>query len=384
MTVMLAAACRTPFTGTDGALACWHPVDLSALVMNEVIRRCGVAAESVDEVWVGCAEPVGAQGANMARAAVLSAGWPDRINGTVVDSAELSGSAALHAAAAAIMAGHVDTAVVVGVWVASLVAPGASALGRVYGQPWGEGPTARVAADGGLLPPPRAAEATAGLLGIDRVQQDLAAVRSVERRPAAGVSGLAPVAGRPGSRLTAVREMPVADDEHRGAVDDPAELPPLFAADGTVTAFSFAPPADGAAALLLTGGGPAVEASTVADLAGVGRAAGSPLDATGGVDMALERALAGTGVDPSGIARWEIVESTAAGFLSICDRLEVDPLIANPDGGTLGVGDAGAAEELRLSIDGVLNAAPGEYIAAVSAGPTGSAVTLWRRRIRPA
>ncbi|MDE0067047.1 MAG: hypothetical protein OXN44_09265 [Acidimicrobiaceae bacterium] len=379
MTVMLAAACRTPFTGTDGALACWHPVDLSALVMNEVVHRGGVAAESVDEVWVGCAEPVGAQGANMARAAVLSAGWPDRISGTVVDSAEMSGSAALHAAAAAIKSGSIDTAVVIGVSLSSLVAPGASALGRVYGQPWGGGPTARVEADGGLLPPPRAAESTAGSLGIDRAQQDLAAARSVERRRAAADLRLATVAARPGSRLTAARGSPIANDEHRGAVDDPAELPPLFVADGTVTAFSFAPPADGAAALLLTGGGRAAEAA-LADLLGVGRAAGNPLDATGGADLALQRALSDAGVDQSSIARWEIVESTAAGFLSICDRLEVDPAIANRDGGALGVGDAGAAEELRLSVDGVLHAAPGECVAAVSAGSTGSAVTLWRRR----
>lgn len=378
MTVMLAAACRTPFTGTDGALAGWHPVDLSALVMNEVIRRCDVAASSVDEVWVGCAEPVGAQGANMARAAVLSAGWPDRIGGIVVDSAEMSGSAALHAAVAAIACGSVDTAVVVGVSVASLVAPGASALGRVYGQPWGEGPTTRVAADGGLLPPPRAAESTAGLLGIDRVQQDLAAARSVERRRAADVRGLLSVAAHPGSRLTAVRGTSVTGDEHRVAVDDPTELPPLFVTDGTVTAYSFAPPADGAAALLLTGGSPP-KGPGIADVVGVGRAAGSPLDATGGVELALERALSHAGVDPPDIARWEIVESTAAGLLSICHRLEVDPSIVNPDGGTLGVGDAGTAEELRLTVDGVLNAAPGECIAAVSAGSTGSAVTLWQR-----
>lgn len=43
---MLAAACRTPFVGIDGALAGRHPVDLSALVMNEVVRRGGVAAEA--------------------------------------------------------------------------------------------------------------------------------------------------------------------------------------------------------------------------------------------------------------------------------------------------------------------------------------------------
>lgn len=380
MTVMLAAACRTPFALTDGVLAGWHPVDLSAVVMNEVIRRAGIDAESVDEVWVGCAEPVGAQGANMARAAVLSAGWPDRIGGIVVDAAETSGSVALHAAVAAIASGSVGTAVVVGVSVASIVAPGASALGRVYGQPWGEGPATRVADDGGFLPPPRAAEATAGFIGIDRVQQDLAAARSVERRRAAVTPGLVPIPARPGSRLTAVRGMSVTSDEHRSVIDDPAGLPLVFASDGTVTSYSFAPPVDGATALLLTAGGPGPPGSGLADMVGGGRAAGNPLDATGGVELALTRALSDAGAEPSDVARWEAVETTAAGFLSICHRLEIDPSVANPDGGTLGVGDAGAAEELRLTVDSVLSAVAGDCIAAVSAGPTGSAVTLWRRR----
>ena len=189
MSVVLMAACRTPFAATGGGLAGWHPVDLSAAVMNEVIRRGGIDPTPVDEVWVGCAEPVGAQGANLARAAVLSAGWPERIGGVVVEAAETSGSAALHAAVAAIDSGSVGTAVVVGVSVASIVVPGASALSRGYGQPWGEGPASRVAEAGGLMPLPRAAEATAALLGIDRVQQDLAAARSVERRRSAVVPG---------------------------------------------------------------------------------------------------------------------------------------------------------------------------------------------------
>ena len=382
MSVVLMAACRTPFAATGGVLAGWHPVDLSAAVMNEVIRRGGIDPTPVDEVWVGCAEPVGAQGANLARAAVLSAGWPERIGGVVVEAAETSGSAALHAAIAAIDSGSVGTAVVVGVSVASIVAPGASALSRGYGQPWGEGPAARVAEAGGLMPLPRAAEATAARLGIDRVQQDLAAARSVERRRSAVVSGVVPVAARPRSGAPAARGMLVTSDDHRDVINDPAALSPLFDTDGTVTAHSFAPPVDGAAALLLSAEGSATEDKPLADAVGVGRASGDPLDATGGVELALQRALshAGAAPTPGEVVRWEIAETTAAGFLSVCHRLGVDPVCANTDGGALGVGDGGSAEELRLTVDGVSGAAGGDWIAAVSAGTTGSAVTLWRRR----
>lgn len=377
MTVVLAAACRTPFVGIDGALAGWHPVDLSAVVMNEVVGRGGVSAELIDEVWVGCAEPVGAQGANMARAAVLSAGWPERVGGVVVESAETSGSAALHGAVAAIKSGSVDAAVVVGVSVASLVAPGASALGRMYGKPWGEGPAARAAELGGLLPLPRAADACAARLEIGRALQDLAASRSVQRRRSAVAVGLVPVAARARNRAPAATF--VCGDDHREVPEDSAELEPLFDADGTVTAHSFAPPADGAAALLLTSEGLAGEGAALAELVGVGRAAANPVDATGGVELALRRALSGSGAAPDDVVRWEVAETTAAGFLSVCRHLGVDPGSANPDGGTLGVGDAGAAEELRLTVDGVPAAADGGLVAAVSAGTTGSAVTLWRR-----
>ena len=380
MTVILAAACRTPFTGIDGALARWHPVDLSALVMNEVIRRGGASASLVDEVWVGCAEPVGAQGANMARAAVLSAGWPQRINGVVVEAAETSGSAALHAAVAAIESGSIRTAVVVGVSVASLVAPGASALGRVYGRPWGDGPASRVAESGGLLPPPRAADATAALLGIDREEQDRAATRSIESRRVADAPGVVPVVANPGTRLNAVRGTLITNDEHRDVLQNPDKLPPLFASDGTVTAYSLAPPVDGAAALLLTAPSAIASGEGLAELLGVGRAAGHPLDGVGGVEFAVQRADLNAGDPLLKIHYWEIAETTAAGFLSICHRLGVYPPVTNFDGGTLGVGDGGAAEEIRLTVDGVLLATPGESVAAISAGTTGSAATLWQRR----
>ena len=182
MTVILAAACRTPFVAANGALAGWHPVDLSALVLTEAIERADLSAGQVDEVWVGCAEPVGAQGADMARASVLTAGWPDTIGGTVIDRAETSGNAALHGAAAAIAAGTITTAVVLGVCSASIVQPGASALGRTYGRPWGDGPAARMEDRGGLLPPARAAEVAALAAGFNRDAQDRAGIRSHELR----------------------------------------------------------------------------------------------------------------------------------------------------------------------------------------------------------
>src|SRR5688500_4578045 len=61
---------------SDGALANVHPVDLSAVVLREAVARAGVEPAAVDDVLWGCAMPEGAQGLNVARMAVLRAGFP--------------------------------------------------------------------------------------------------------------------------------------------------------------------------------------------------------------------------------------------------------------------------------------------------------------------
>ena len=70
------------------------------------------------------------------------------------------------------------TVVVMGVCSASTVAPGASALARTYGRPWGDAPAQRVAEQGGLLPLPRAADRAAVAAGLTRADVDAAAARS--------------------------------------------------------------------------------------------------------------------------------------------------------------------------------------------------------------
>ena len=110
MPVPILAAVRSPFAVADGALAGWHPVDLAAEVAAVAVERAAVDPGAIDGVWVGCDEPVGAQGANVARAVVLAAGWPETIVGTVVEAAPHSGMSALAAACDAISAGRVGTA----------------------------------------------------------------------------------------------------------------------------------------------------------------------------------------------------------------------------------------------------------------------------------
>ncbi|MEZ5166083.1 MAG: hypothetical protein R2695_06180 [Acidimicrobiales bacterium] len=258
MSVRIVAACRSPFSPVGGALAGWHPVDLAAAVLRGLLERGpvgqpGTEGQPIDEVWLGCAEPVGAQGADMARAAVLAAGWDQRIGGTVIERAETSGSAAVHAAVAAIAAGQVTNAVVLGVSLASTVPPGAGALGRIYGRPWGDGPAERAAAGGGLLPGPVAADRAALHLGIDRDAQEQWTARSCGLRPASSRAVL-PVEARPGEGVAMQRGTLVTTDAGRPEPATPSSMAPAFEPGGTTTGYTFAPPVDGAAAALAPGG----------------------------------------------------------------------------------------------------------------------------------
>ncbi len=239
----------------DGELSGWHPVMLGGVVGREALERAGLAPEDLDEVIVGCADPVGACGADVARALVLAAGWPDRVGGQVIDRGETSGLAAVAAGVAAIRSGQAETVLVLGLGVCSVVPPGAAALQRNYGAPWG-GVAERLAERGGLLPGPRLVERAARGVGVCRAELDAAAEESRRLRRASGDSGaIVAVAARPGSSAGPFvrRGDPVASDVVR-EWGETAALPPAFDDGGLLTAATFAPPADAAAAVVLQAG----------------------------------------------------------------------------------------------------------------------------------
>ena len=173
---------RTPVAALDSELSGWHPVDLAVVVVREVLNRAQATADRVDEVILGCAEPVGSQGADVARAIVLSAGWPAAVGGMVVERGETSGMSAVQVAADAVRSGRCTRVVVVGLGMGSTVPPGAAGLNRTYGPPWGDGVADRMAEHGGLMPAPRLAEAAATRIGLDRRSLDAWAERSSSRR----------------------------------------------------------------------------------------------------------------------------------------------------------------------------------------------------------
>ncbi len=437
------AVARTAVRPVDGELAGWNPVELAGVVGREALERARLSAEDLDEVVVGCADPVGACGADAARAIVLAAGWPVTIGGVVVDRGETSGMAAVQAAAAAIRAGQARTVLVIGLGLCSVVPPGASALNRTYGAPWG-GVAERFAEAGGLLPAPRLSERAAEAAGMGRAELDAAAEESRRRRTEAAdepqqrsrateksrqrvqasVSrAVVAVAARPGD--AAARGVypgdPVAVDAVRDW-GDAAELPPAFDDEGLLTAATLAPPADAVAAVLLQAAGDragpqsesfgtpptgtatapagASTAETVtpsrsdrgsgeawghgtalATVAGMGRAAGDPFDPIGGVAVAVGRALAETGTELDTVDDIAIAEQDAATVGLVAQALDVDESSINRVGGAVATGNAAAAEELRLITDGLAGSGTGRLLLTISAGPTGSAAIVWNKYI---
>ena len=380
LTVAAVAVARTAVRPVDGELAGWNPVALAGVVGRETLERAGLGAGALDEVVVGCADPVGACGADAARAIVLAAGWPVEVGGQVVDRGETSGAAAVQTAVAAIRAGQARTVLVIGLGLCSVVPPGAAALNRAYGAPWG-GVAERFADRGGLLPGPRLSEQAAQAAGIGRIELDAAAEESRRQRAAAGSNAaIVAVAARPGDAAGrgVYRGDPIAADvlRQRG---DPGKLPPAFDDDGLLTAATFAPPADGVAAVLLQAG----PATPLATVAGMGRAAGDPFDPVGNVGAAVGRALAEGGVGLDAVNNIAVVENDAATVMLVARALDIDGACINRAGGAVATGNAGAAEELRLITDGLAGpaVAGGGPLLTISAGPTGSAAIVWHMDI---
>ncbi len=106
-------------------------------MLQELARRSDLDPSVVDDVVWGCVSQAGEQTFDIARTAVLSAGWPESVPGTTIDRQCGSSQQAIHFAAAGIVSGQYDVAVAGGVESMSRVPMGSAAgtqspLGELY------------------------------------------------------------------------------------------------------------------------------------------------------------------------------------------------------------------------------------------------------------
>jgi len=323
-------AVRTPVGKRKGGPSGWHPADLSAVVLNELVARAGVDPAVVDDVVWGCVSQVGDQSGNIGRYSVLAAGWPETIPGTTVNRACGSSQQALDFAAHAVMSGQQDVVVAGGVEVMSRVPLGSA---RASGMPYGPKVLARYqdfSFNQGI-----SAEKIAQKWGFSRTRLDEFSVLSHERAAAAQDSGAF------ASQLVAVEAVTADEGVRRGStVDKLAGLKPAFLDDGVIHAGNSSQISDGAAALLVTTPDKAKDLG----LTPIVRYRGGVVTGTDPVLMltgpipATEKVLRNARVRLPEVGVFEVNEAFAPVPLAWLAETGADPARLNPLGGAIALG----------------------------------------------
>ena len=252
-TAVIVDAIRTPMGKRNGQLKDWHPVDLAAETLKALQQRNDLDPAVVDDVVMGCVMQVGEQGVNVARNAVLAAGWPEDVPGTTVDRQCGSSQQAAHFAAQGVMAGAYDVVVAAGVEVMTRVPMGASMADGKFGYPFGPAVGARYADQGGLVPQGISAELIADKWNISRDDMDAFGVRSQQYAARATAEGrfdreILAVLGAEGSMVS------VDGGLRDTTMESLAKLKPSFVPEeegGRVTAGNSSQITDGASAILI-------------------------------------------------------------------------------------------------------------------------------------
>lgn len=128
----IVAATRTAGGRRNGRLTSWHPVNMGAAILDEVVRRAGVPSDAIDDVIFGCVTQAAEQANNIARNCVLASSLPDHVPAVTVDRMCGSSQQAIQFAAQAVMAGTMDLVIAGGTESMSRV-PMGTASGAIAG-----------------------------------------------------------------------------------------------------------------------------------------------------------------------------------------------------------------------------------------------------------
>jgi acetyl-CoA acyltransferase len=245
-------AIRTPAGKNGGKLKDWHPASLGAHVLQALAARNPIDVEIIDDVIFGCVMQVGPQALNVARNAVLTAGWPETVPATTVDRQCGSSQQAIHFAAQGVMSGAYDAVVAGGVEVMSQVPLGAS-INKDMAFPFPPEMLDRYS-ETGLPHQGIGAEMIADEWGLSRADLDEFGALSQQRAERATAEG------RFEREVVAVR-LVTEDGEESMRIDEGirpgttaeklANLKSAFKEDGKLTAGNSSQIADGASALLI-------------------------------------------------------------------------------------------------------------------------------------
>ena len=344
---VIVSAVRTPIgRAPKGALSTTRPDDLAALALNGALQRVpGLDHSEIEDVILGCAQPEGEQGWNIARFAALRAGLPVEVPGVTVNRLCASGLEAIVQADLRIRTGGNRVVIAGGVESMSLLPFGGL---KPSPNPW-----LAEHYPASLLTMGLTAERVARRFGISRQDQDDFAHLSHQKALAAQAAGrfaeeLIPVKittavpGTKAGKPTVTEQIFAADEGPRAdtSLEALAKLKPAFHAQGTVTAGNSSQTSDGAAAVVLMAANHAHDLG----LRPLGRLVA--YDVTGclpeemgvGPITAIPNALSRAGLTLADIGLIELNEAFAAQALAIIRTLSLDPERINVNGGAIALG----------------------------------------------
>lgn len=351
--VVIVGAVRTPVGKFKGSLAGVRADHLGAVVLDELITRAGLEPEQVDDVIFGCVTQVGEQSANIARTALLGAGWPCTIPGLTIDRKCGSGEEAVHLAAGLIAFGSTDVVIAGGAENMSRVPMGSnrSIHGEAFG--WMAADRYEMTGQG------EAAERLCDQWGLVREELDAFAVESHRRASAAALAGhfqkeivAVPVAQVREKGAEGEAPLFAADETIRPgtAVEKLATLKTSFRTDGRLTAGNSSQISDGAAALLLMSSAKAESLGLKprARIRAMTTVGSDPTLMLTGPIAATRKVLAQADLTLDDIDLFEINEAFAPVPLVWMKELGVSPERLNVNGGAIALGHPLGASGARI------------------------------------
>jgi len=332
---VIVEAVRSPVGKRNGGLSGVHPAELSAQVLNGLVERAGVDPALVEDVIWGCVMQAGEQALDIARTALLTAGWPETVPGVTVDRQCGSSQQSVHFAAAGVVAGHYDVVVAGGVESMSRTPMGSSLAGGGNPYPAGFKDRYHRTPNQGI-----GAEMIAQQWGLDRTALDQFSLDSHEKAAAAQDSGAFE------DQIVAIKDAdgnPVLTDEgiRRGTtLEKMAQLKPAFREDGVIHAGNSSQISDGSAALLFMSAEKARELglTPLAKVHTAVLAGADPVIMLTAPIPATQKALKRSGLSLDQIGAFEVNEAFAPVPMAWLKDIGADEKKLNPNGGAIALG----------------------------------------------
>jgi acetyl-CoA acyltransferase len=342
-----------------GALSGTHPVELMAHVLRSIVERNGLDPVLVEDVIGGCVGQAGEQALNIARSAVLSAGFPESVPATTIDRQCGSSQQAAHFAAQGVIAGAYDIVIAAGVESMSRVPMGASTMGKDA-----SGPGVAARYPEGLVNQGISAELITAKWKFDRDTLDAFAAQSHQRAASAAEQGffdkeIVPITVTDSAGETASHTV---DETVRASttVQGLAGLKPSFYSEAyaqrfpeaqwSITPGNSSPFTDGASAALIMSEEMASKLGLTprARFYSFAVAGDDPIFMLTAPIPATHKVLARSGLSLDDIDTYEVNEAFAPVPLAWAHEFGADPAKLNPWGGAIALGHALGSSGTRL------------------------------------